>query len=278
MNKFIFNLDINLHDDDKLDNLGNYIKKLFTIGTHYVIIKNNQTPHSNNVCNNIKELLNFYEKLNNKIGVMREIDKNKYSEYNNDLKNNYWVDVQYEFNIKSDKPWKSDTHLKLHTDNTMSLNENYAQITELVCIKPCKFSGYSLLINNNLVVEIIKYIDLMCKDDLFLQIYNREIYHSNNYENHVKNKILTFDEYKNSFIFSFNYTQALKSNKNSEEDLKIINKLNNFLEEKIMFSNLKEEIKLEPGDALLFNDELVLHGRNSVISNRHYKKTSIFFS
>ena len=275
MNKFIFNLDINFHDDNKIHNLGNCIKNLFTIGTHYVIIKNNNPA---NKSNNINELLNFYEKLNNKIGIMREIDKNKYSEYNNDLKKNYWVDVQYDFNIKSDKPWKSDTHLKLHTDNTMSLNENYAQITELVCIEPCKFSGYSLLINNNLVVEIMKYIDLMCKDDLFLQIYNREIYHSNNYENHIKNKILTFDESKNSFIFSFNHTQALKSNKNSEEDLKIINKLNNFLEEKIMFSKLKEEIKLKPGDALLFNDELVLHGRNSVISNIHYKKTSIFFS
>lgn len=36
-----------------------------------------------------------------------------------------------------------------------------------------------------------------------------------------------------------------------------------------------DEIKLNRGDALIFNDELVMHGRRSFMGTRHYKKTGI---
>ena len=36
-----------------------------------------------------------------------------------------------------------------------------------------------------------------------------------------------------------------------------------------------DEVKLNRGDALIFNDEKVLHGRRSFLGTRHYKKTSI---
>ena len=36
-----------------------------------------------------------------------------------------------------------------------------------------------------------------------------------------------------------------------------------------------DEIILNRGDAIIFNDELVLHGRRSFIGTRFYKKTGI---
>jgi hypothetical protein len=266
----------NLYEID----LANYIKWLFKNGTHYIIIKNINKVNNNNNNNDIffrEELLLTYEFLNNKIGIMREIDTNKYTDYvNSPSKKIYWVDVQYNTNIKSDKPWKSNKALKLHTDNTVSTKNNYAQITELICMEPCKYSGLTTIISNNFVVELIKYIDEITNDSLFMDIYNYDIHYSFDGIQNFKNKILIYDDNKSSYIFSFNYTQAIKSPLNSEKDLKIIEKLNYFLEEKMTNSHLMDEIKLEPFDALLFNDELVLHGRRSVISNRHYKKCSIF--
>ena len=38
------------------------------------------------------------------------------------------------------------------------------------------------------------------------------------------------------------------------------------------------EVKLNRGDAIIFNDELVLHGRKSFIGTRHYIKTGIHMS
>ena len=45
-----------------------------------------------------------------------------------------------------------------------------------------------------------------------------------------------------------------------------------------MHSNLMNEVKLNRGDAIIFNDELVLHGRKSFIGTRHYIKTGIHMS
>jgi alpha-ketoglutarate-dependent taurine dioxygenase len=42
-----------------------------------------------------------------------------------------------------------------------------------------------------------------------------------------------------------------------------------------MLSNLMNEVNLNRGDALIFNDELVMHGRKSFIGTRHYIKTGI---
>jgi len=249
-----------------IENISKAIKLFFQNKTEYVIIKNN------NMIKDINELIPFYELLNNNIGTIQNVDTNKYT----DSDNNYWVNVKYDFHTDNKNPWRSNSHLKLHTDNTISTVNNYAQLTELVCLEPCKYSGLTTIINNNYIVELIKYVDKNTNDSLFSQIYEREIYYSSDNKIHFKNKILNYDNEKNNYIFSFNHTQAIKSDKNTDLDKAIVNKLNDFLEEKIMNSNLMDEIKLNMGDALMFNDELVMHGRRSVISNRHYKKCSIF--
>lgn len=254
--------------NDNVDNIAKEIKLHFLNKCNYIIIQNDKY-----LKNNEEDIRHFYELLNTKIGIIRNVDKTKYTDENQD---NYWVDIKYKFNSTQIQPWKSNEHLKLHTDNTISTNLTYAQITELVCIDPCKYSGLTTIINNNYVIEIMKYVDENTNDNLFDLIYNREIYYTSDCKTHIKKTILQYDNENNNYIFSFNHTQAIKSDKNTLFEINIINKLNLFLEEKIMHSNLMDEIKLNTGDALLFNDELVIHGRRSVISNRHYKKCSIF--
>jgi len=78
-------------------------------------------------------------------------------------------------------------------------------------------------------------------------------------------------------VFNFNYFPAKRA-LNSEEDYKLIEEFNSFLEEKIMHSNLMNEYKLNKGDAIIFNDELVMHGRRSFIGTRHYIKCGINIS
>ena len=89
----------------------------------------------------------------------------------------------------------------------------------------------------------------------------------------VKNTSVSKEEY----IFCFNHLQTTKAS-NNDKHTEIITQFDNFLQEKIMMSSLMHEIKLKRGEAIIFNDEKVIHGRRSVIGNRHYIKCNILMS
>jgi hypothetical protein len=157
----------------------------------------------------------------------------------------------------------------LHTDNTLTDKSNFANVTELVCIKQCDYSGETVIISNNKIIELIKYLDVKNDTQLYDNLIKTKIYHKSIEKNIcIKNK----DTY--TFNFNFNITQILKSDLNTYDNLTVAN---NFLKilENIMNSSLVNLIKLEKGDALLFNDTLVMHGRKYVFGERLYKKASI---
>jgi hypothetical protein len=152
--------------------------------------------------------------------------------------------------------------------------ETYGNLTELVCFKTSEYSGNTTLISNDFLIELIKFVDEHKNETLYESILDREIYHSAGNNLYLKRKILEFNEKYNKYLFCFNFFPATRG-KNDENNNIIINKLNSFLEEKIMCSDLMDEVKLNRGDAIIFNDENVLHGRRSFIGTRHYKKTAI---
>ena len=250
--------------DNNLEILGNKIKNFFKSGGSYVIIKNYNLLSDD-------ELLKIYESLNKYIGKIIPIDliKNTY-----EISERYWADIKYDYSSDEGQFWRSSNHQNLHTDNTFCSKDYYANLTELVCLKSAEYSGTTTIIENKKIVELIKFLDINTNSNLFDQILNREIYHSagNNLYNH--RKILEYYEEIDKYVFCYNFFPASRAN-NNEDDLKIINKLNFFLEEKIMHSNLMDEIKLNRGDALILNDELVMHGRKSFLGTRYYLKTGI---
>ena len=252
----ILNLDTNFKN---IANFANIIKEHFKVeNCNYVVIKNNNQISD---CNNI---ITYYELLNECLGTIIPVNKEKYTDEN---QGEYWVNIEYNCHTKSLQPWKTNKPLPLHTDNTVS---DFANITELVCIHPCKYSGETVIISNNYIVELIKYNDVTENDTLFDEILNRKIYF-----NDIERTILEYDEKNTNYIFMFNKKQAQNSILNTENDLKLIEKIAIFLEEKITNSCLMDEIKLDVGDALLFNDTKVIHGRRSVFGDRFYKKCSI---
>ena len=204
------------------------------------------------------EIINYYENFNKKIGIVQKADDLKYTNIINDV----WVNVKYD-GTESDKPWNTDGILKLHTDNS----RNYANLTQLVCIKPAPYSGHTTLINNDLVVELIKFWDNYKNTNLFDKIFNLEVTFPD-----FTGPILRVENGK--YVFCFNHTKLMKSELD-EEKRKIICELDDFLYNKIFLSNLMTEIKLERGDALIFDDERMLHGRRSILGDRHYMKCSI---
>jgi hypothetical protein len=258
----------NLRDyKNNINLLANNIKKIFSNNYEFIIIKNNSFLFEENEENEENKIMNFYKKLNNLLGEVKLVDKNKYSDANQD---DYWVDVEYTplmNSINILQPWKSNEQLILHTDNTLSNNLNFANITELVCIQPSDYSGETVIISNDKIIELVKYLDTKNNSNLYDNLINTKIYHKSLEKNIcIKNN--------DTYTFNFNITQILKSELNTNDKLDIANHFSKILEN-IMKSSLVKIIKLEKGDALLFNDTLVMHGRKYVFGERLYKKCGI---
>jgi hypothetical protein len=253
------------HYQNNINILANEIIQTFSNNYEFIIIK------SNSILIGETEIMNYYNKLNNLIGEVKLVDKNKYNDTNQD---DYWVDVEYNFKYKNvdnlenkSQPWKSNEQLMLHTDNTLSNNLNFANITELVCIQQCDYSGETVVISNSKIIELIKYLDVKNNTKLYDDLINTRIYHKSIEKNIcIKNN--------DTHTFNFNITQILKSELNTCDNLTVANNFSKILEN-IMKSSLVNLIKLEKGDALLFNDGLVMHGRKYVFGERLYKKCSI---
>ena len=249
---------------DNVLELGNKIKDFFVKFGNYAVIRN-----YNNLTDT--EIIDLYEKLNIVIGEKIPIDLSE-NTYTPTM--NYWANVKYDYGSDEKQFWRSSNHQNLHTDNTFATKEYYANLTELVCLKAVEYSGNTTIISNKKLIELINFVDKNNNTNIFDSIYNKKINFSLNDKTDIHKPILTYNSEKDKYIFNFNYYPAIRA-VNYDDDCQLINMFHLFLEEKIMCSNLMDEIKLNRGDALIFNDELVLHGRRSFIVTRHYIKTGI---
>ena len=274
---FLYNTYMNksfsLQNFPNINELATEIRESFLNDYEYIIIKNNSFLHS------YDEITKYYTRLNDLLGEVKMVDKNKYNEKN---QNDYWVDIKYSFSDSVDNydtkiipPWKTNEQLLLHTDNTLSNDNNFANITELICLKPSIYSGETVIISNNKIIELVKYIDVSYNTKLYDNLLNTKIYHKLIEKNIcIKNNKNNVDKY----TFNFNIKQILTSQyNNNNENLQTAIEFSKLLEN-IMQSSLFNEIKLEQGDALLFNDTLVMHGRKYVFGERLYKKCSILIT
>lgn len=253
---------LKLNDYKNNKDLAIEIINLFSNKYEYIIIKNNLINEDN-----LEDIMDYYNKLNILIGDVKLVDKNKYADENQD---DYWVDVVYNINNKDLNeipPWKSNEQLLLHTDNTLTNNLNFGNITELVCLKPCDYSGETIIVSNNKIIEIVKYLDKINNSNLYDDLLKTEIYHKS-----VKKNICI--KIEDHYQFNFNIMQILKSKFNNNNSLIIAKEFSKILEN-IVKSSLVNIIKLEKGDALLLNDTIVMHGRKYVFGDRLCKKCTI---
>jgi len=257
-----------LFNHDNLQILAKNIKNFFIDGGDYVLIKNYNELSDENI-------LNFYNSLNSFIGKPITIDLKQNTYEATEL---FWSDVKYDYGSDQKQFWRSSNHQNLHTDNSFSILKYYANLSELVCFKACEYSGQTTIISNDKLVELIKFLDKNNNTNLFEKILNKKIYFSINNNEQIEKPILIYDEISKKYIFNFNYYPAKRA-LNTEENKELIEELHIFLEEKIMFSSeLMDEVKLNRGDSIIFNDENVLHGRRSFIGTRHYKKAGILLN
>ena len=165
----------------------------------------------------------------------------------------FWTDIKYDANYPNTY-LHSNTRQPLHTDG--SYESKAPNITFFFCINPADFGGDTVCLELDLLINCLR----IEQPKLLEELQEKELIFSKG-EDYKKSKII------NEKKINWNYFRVEKCN--------LVENFHNYLEQRILQMGVVSKIRLEKGDALFFNDELILHGRNAFIGNRWLKKGGI---
>ncbi len=221
------------------------------------MLKNNKVFH---LKSNIKKdyIREFYEKIGNIIGKYKMLAEDvKLGNRNNQRADKIWMDIRYDSNIKNAYRHSLNSQ-PLHTDG--SYNPEFPNASIMCCISNTAIGGETTFLELKKLVEILK-VD---KPELLNFLLNNEILHERS--GYINKKKILYTENKN---YKINFNYYCVSKKNSKKKLQ-------FVEEFFLFLNTSKKIKknirslkLKSGEAVLWKDSEILHGRNSFIPKKN---------
>lgn len=170
-----------------------------------------------------------------------------------DKTGNKWIDIRYDPSLPNSFR-NSDTRQPLHTDG--SYEKEAPDVTFFVCVKNLVYGGSTVFLDGNHLAECLEYYD----KELFKQCTQVELIFSKG-NDFKKRPIITFDSKGPILTWNFYRIDCKK-----ESHYRIRDGFHFFLENKMFNSDHLESVKLMPGECLFFNDERVLHGRNSFVA------------
>jgi alpha-ketoglutarate-dependent taurine dioxygenase len=183
-----------------------------------------------------------------------------------------WMEIRYDESIPDKVAFRHSQNAQpLHTDE--SYKQDPSDLIIFYCQNKAENGGETIFVDGDALVKRMREID----PDLLKTISTQEI----TYEKAGslrKSKIITLQENLPP-LFNFNYF-CIDRNE-SEENKKINREFFDFLETHVKGSYLEKAITLHPGEAVIWWDHAVLHGRRpfsvSKTDDRLIWKTAVTF-
>jgi len=194
----------------------------------------------------------FYEKIGNKIGQYKMLAEDvRLGSRDNQRANKIWMDIRYDSSI-TDAYRHSLNAQPLHTDG--SYIPEFPNASIMCCVSNTAIGGETIFLELKKLVKILK-VD---EPELLEFLFNNEILHERS--GYINKKKILYIRDKN---YKINFNYYCVSKKNSKKTLKFVEKFFHFLNtSKKVKKNIKL-LKLESGEAVLWKDSEILHGRNS---------------
>ena len=200
-----------------------------------------------------KSIHQFYTDLSNSLGWVVDMDEDKVTGRKT---GNRWIDISYD-PTQPDKYRSSNTRQPLHTDN--SYLNHYDAVNYFYCLAQANLGGATTFLDSDLLIRALE-IDneyALIKDLQTIPVcFSR-------HENRRTKPILTEDEL--GYCLNYNYYRLDQDN--SVEAKTLVEKFQDFLEQRIFQSEITKNIILTPGDAVFFHDERLFHGRTAFFAN-----------
>ncbi len=202
---------------------------------------------------NFEDVKKYYYDLFKTVGDFFKVAEDAtISDRNNQKTQSIWMEVRFDSSIKNAYRHSANAQ-PLHTDG--SYNPYYPNSTLMCCQYNNAENGETIFIDAKKVADILKQENL----DLFNRIFNLEFIHERSGD--LRKSPILSQNMENVWNVNWNYYCVSKNLTQDEKDIK--EQFQNFLLENNQIKKNLLQIKMNKGDALIWKDNEVLHGRNS---------------
>lgn len=198
------------------------------------------------------DLFQFYNRLADDLGQWVPMDEDLQTGKKTGAK---WIEIKYDPQFPNSYR-HSATRQPLHTDG--SYESHAPEVSFFYCIQPAPAGGATTFIDSDELLKTLK----LYSEDLFQRCCEIPVTHAKGNDSKAKS-IITEDA--KGVVLTWNYFRVLET---SPETTELRREFHRFLEEKVVAGGLCSACQLKPGEAVFFNDERLLHGRNSFVANR----------
>jgi alpha-ketoglutarate-dependent taurine dioxygenase len=209
-------------------------------------------------------LFEFYDNLSNEIGQWASMDEDLQTGQKTGGK---WIEIKYDPDFPNSYR-HSSTRQPLHTDG--SYESRAPEVSFFFCIRAAAIGGATTFVDSDELLRALK----LHSETLYRSCWEIPVTFSKGKDSKTK-PIITQDA--EGTVLTWNFFRVLE---NSPETTALRKDFHEFLEEKVVHGGLCFPCQLTPGDAVFFNDERLLHGRNSFVANswgeRHLLKGGLY--
>ena len=189
----------------------------------------------------------FWYNLAGRIGRLVGMDEDQNT---GDKTGKFWIDIRYDAQFP-DQFLHSNTRQPLHTDG--SYEANAPNISFFYCIQSATFGGATTFLDLAILRDCLHVERPWLLDRL----------------ESTPLRFFKGSDSKTSLILNgdkcnWNYYRVEKCD--------LAEEFQNYLENRIINMGVLLGVRLQPGDAVFFHDQCVLHGRDAFIGNRHLRK------
>jgi alpha-ketoglutarate-dependent taurine dioxygenase len=214
-------------------------------------------------CNNPFQ---FYDNLSNEIGHWVAMDEDLQTGQKTGAK---WIEIKYDPKFP-DSYRHSCTRQPLHTDG--SYESHAPEVSFFFCVRAAAVGGATTFVDSN---DLLRALEIYSKE-LYRACCEIPVTFAKGQDSKTK-PIITNDA--KGVVLTWNYFRVVET---CSETADLKRDFHYFLEEKIVQGGLSFPCQLAPGDAVFFNDERLLHGRNSFVAHtagdRHLLKGGLYLT
>ena len=195
-------------------------------------------------------IFEFYDNLSNEIGQCAAMDEDLKTGQKTGAK---WIEIKYDPEFPNSYR-HSSTRQPLHTDG--SYESRAPEVSFFFCLRAAAIGGATTFVDSDELLRALK----LHSETLYKSCWEIPVTFSKGKDSKTK-PIITKDA--KGMILTWNFFRVLE---NSPEITNLKREFHQFLEEKVVQGGLCFPCQLAPGHAVFFNDERLLHGRNSFVA------------
>lgn len=203
----------------------------------------------------------FYEKVSEEIGTVHNTDEDKQT---GELTGNRWIDISFD-PAEPNRYRSSKTRQPLHTDDSYIPIEG--SITFFYCQAQATLGGATTFLDADKLIEAL---EIDGEQQLLADLRRIPVTFSKA-SSHKTLPILREDE--KGYLLNWNWHCVDEQNTPEAKDLCL--RFHQFLEERIHHAGIVLPLTLQPGEAVFFHDERLLHGRYAFFTDAKGGRTLI---